>query len=129
MPPRKRMSSRLPKQEIGLTKHERERLAGPPRDVSEVDFGASGLAFCVVLLICALIVGASIITRSNIGTNAKAVSSSHGLRKTIIGNGNSSDASVGNLIDPASPHFTDSNRKPSDASSQDDPPIRVPPDQ
>ena len=116
-------------QDIGLTKHERERLAGPPRDVSEVGFGASGLAFCVVLLICAWIVGASIITRSTIGANAKAASSPRGLRRTIIGNGNSSDGSVGNLTDPAKPHLTNSNRKPSDASSQDDPPIRVPPDQ
>lgn len=129
MPPRKRINSRLRKQDIGLTKHERERLAGPPRDVSRVDSGASALAFCVVLLICALIVGASVITRSNIGTNAKAASSPRGLRKAIIGGGGFSDGSAGNLIVPANPRLTDSSRKPSDAGSKDDSPIRVPPDQ
>lgn len=50
---------------IGLSEKERERLAGRPHEAVEMDFKAGVLAFAVLLLICAMIMGASLIVRSH----------------------------------------------------------------
>lgn len=48
----------------GITPEERERLAGYPPVDPQVDFKLSVFAFACLLLICFLIVGASLIARS-----------------------------------------------------------------
>lgn len=53
----------LEKSEFGLTPEERERLAGQPVGQADVDFRAGAIAFTSLLVVCALIVAVSLMTR------------------------------------------------------------------
>ena len=50
----------------GITRQERDRLTGQRENATEMDMRASLLAFAGLLLVCALIVAASLIARSRV---------------------------------------------------------------
>ena len=50
----------------GITRQERDRLTGQHENATEMDMKASLLAFAGLLLVCALIVAASLIARSRV---------------------------------------------------------------
>ena len=55
---------------LGLTPEERERLTGQLPAEPQMDFNTSLLAFACLLLICLLVIGASLIARSHVGEPA-----------------------------------------------------------